>query len=183
MRAAGFSIKSAHQETTASALSFPDCMLTSPRQRMCKTSVHLDIVHGTSTVKSESVNRTFLAMRYEGTRKILNDHAEKIYRSYAAEPLGKCVSHGYILPPATHTFGVKSISSDSSGIKTVMSPASQNDDKVRRLYKRTHHDYDAGEQITRGYVLPNAIQDDANFRYGLRRKSHSDCVRDCFNPN
>jgi hypothetical protein len=145
------------------------------KRRLCVP----DIVHGIPTVKSESVTKTFLAMRREGVQKILCENAEKIYKSVSTEPLGTSVRHGYVLPPPSHAFGIKTDSRES-GIKTLICPETPTNEteSVRSMYRRTHHDYDAGEQLDRQYQLPPQISQNENFRYGLARKSNRDTAAD-----
>jgi hypothetical protein len=40
------------------------------------------------------------------------------------------------------------------------------------MYRRTHHNYDAGEQLHRNYRFPLQITGNEEFRYGIGKKSN-----------
>ena len=84
-----------------------------------------DIVHGISTIKSESVGKTFKAMRKMGVESIIRDRDEEIYKSTQLEPLGKTKSQicEHSLPHSDHVYGKKCPRNAEGTIKEAFNPA------------------------------------------------------------
>ena len=144
--------------------------------------VHIpDIVHGISTRKSESVARTFQAAQQTPISATINEVREQIYASNRNEPLGRSRIYGYQLPPANHVFGI-TLGSLSESISETLNPRHiqmVETEEIRAMYRRTHKDYDAGEQRVRGYDLPATITGAKDFRYGKESRRTEGSVEQC----
>ena len=111
------------------------------------------------------------AQNLQGLAARFNDIKESKYASSIREPLARGYERGYQWPQNIDSnkenfkFGVPTTSSEN--VKDVLYPAKVNnwmlDDPAKDLYKKTHGNYDPGEQKQRGYQWP--INKEA-FRFG-----------------
>ena len=149
-----------------------------------KKRMHIpDITHGVATSKSESVGRTFESMRVTQVEQLLRDVKEEIYASNKNEPLAKSKIHGYQIPKDGFVYG-KGFKQEDGNIAEVVNPTkglAEETQEVRALYRKTHRDYNAGEQRNRGYNLPEAVTSDPHFRYGFKSAHITGTARDCLN--
>jgi hypothetical protein len=151
--------------------------------RTCKIVSHApqDMVHGISTKKSESVQKTFAAMQRSQVMLALDEVAEQIYASNKTEPLGKSRIYGYALPSNDFVFGNRT-DNKTEAIAETLFPSDMNtveSEHVRALYRKTHKDFDPGEQRVRGYRLPAAILKTSDFKYGIPSQCTSGSVTEC----
>jgi len=86
------------------------------------------------------------------------EQAERVYASNKREPLGKAFQRGHVLPDGLGTqvpFGVpvraRELEAEGQVKATMRGSGQEEDPEARELYKRTHGDYEPGEQRTRGY--------------------------------
>ena len=148
-----------------------------------KKNVHVpDIVHGVPTRKSESVARTFKASQTTPLNRVINEVKEQIYASNKNEPLGRSRIYGYELPPTGYIFGTQPRNESSSIAESLNPPdaCSIESEEVRAMYRKTHQDYEAGEQRKRGYTLPRLITESDEFRYGKESRRVQGSVKQCF---
>jgi hypothetical protein len=124
--------------------------------------------YGKETYTSEHVNEVIKAQDMRGMQDKFNDIMESKYASHVREPLGQSYQRGYNWPKekindqSTHTFGVhtKGLMNAKEILYPKGNPA-DNDPKFHDMYKRTHGNFDPGEQKKREY--------DWNFNPGEHR--------------
>lgn len=157
--------------------------IVNEENRTCKkhTRETHNIAHGISTKRSESVQKTFEAFRKSPVMLTLDEVNEQIYASSKTEPLGKSRVYGYRLPPEDFFFGIKP-ATQSHTIAETLNPCdiiAAESDEVRAMYRKTHKDFDPGEQKRRGYKLPALISESSDFKYGLPTRCNSGSVTEC----
>ena len=159
---------------------YPSTSVTNTVQDKKKTHVP-DIVHGVATRKTESVARTFDATHKSRMREVLNEVKEQIYASNKIEPLGRSRIYGYHLPPCEYVFGSKPRVGEMTMAKTLNPPdiPTIEPEQIRALYRKTHNDYDAGEQRVRGYNLPQTVKESPEFRFGKESRRTDGSVGEC----
>jgi len=159
---------------------YPTISVTNTVQEKKKTHVP-DIVHGVATRKTESVARTFDATHKSRMREVLNEMKEQIYASNKIEPLGRSRIYGYQLPPCEYVFGSKPRGDKITMAETLNPPDFPiiEPEQIRALYRKTHNDYDAGEQRVRGYRMPQTVRESPQFRFGKESRRTEGSVGEC----
>ena len=113
--------------------------------------------YGKSTYTSEHVGQVVKAQNLSGLADKFNDIKEDKYASHQREPLGKGFTRSYQWPEKTQS-GAIACGVPTSGLESAkemiypMGGAHVTDDKeVHEMYKKTHGNYDPGEQKQRNY--------------------------------
>lgn len=82
-----------------------------------------DIVHGKSTIKSESVAKCFNSMKKVGVDEFIRNRNEQIYKSNKLEPLGKSQLRNYSIPLPDHSYGKKCARGVQETVNDVLHPS------------------------------------------------------------
>ena len=112
-----------------------------------------DIVHGKSTIKSESVAKCFNSMKKVGVDEIIRNRNEQIYKSNKLEPLGKSQIRNYSIPLPDHLYGKKCIRGVEGTVSDVLHPS---------------FDMIVTPKSKPSYVWPASV--DSQFAFGFRDK-------------
>lgn len=112
-----------------------------------------DIVHGKSTIKSESVAKCFNSMKKVGVDEIIRNRNEQIYKSNKLEPLGKSQIRNYSIPPPDHLYGKKCVRGVEGTVSDVFRPS---------------FDMIVTPKSKPSYVWPASV--DSQFAFGFRDK-------------
>ncbi|CDW85169.1 UNKNOWN [Stylonychia lemnae] len=119
---------------------------------------------GQKTQKGDHVDTVIKAQNIQGLAARFNDIKEQNYASQIREPLAKGYERGYQWPnqiqnKENFNFGVPTLSSENA--KDVLYPKRNaqlnnwmEDDEAQQLYKKTHGNYNPGEQKERDYIWP-----------------------------
>lgn len=113
--------------------------------------------YGKPTYTSEAVGSVVRAQSLSGLADKFNDIKEDNYASHKREPLGKGFSRGYVWPAAAENGNAK-FGKPTQGLesaKEMLYPAggatAHEDRDTQAMYRKTHGNYDPGEQRTRDY--------------------------------
>lgn len=129
--------------------------------------------YGVRSNKNENVEDNFRAGQKVGIAEYMNMRGESIYYSTSREPLGGSYLRGHQLPEQTkqrsfNGFG-KALDRDEFDAKEAIFPRNVEPDKAEdsERYKRTHQNWEPGENASRKYVWPDKIVGDPHFRFGV----------------
>ena len=112
---------------------------------------------------------------------------EAIYLSHKREPLGQQYSRGHSIPETVKQTGFgrptpQEVLGDQT--KHLLHPAERIvPEEERQLYRKSHANYDPGEQRTRGYswVDKGGAIDPTSYRFGAGKEGEKDGVAKVFN--
>jgi len=114
-----------------------------------------------------------------GVAEYKNSVNEAIYQSTAREPLGRGWVRGHKLPALTSEKdfpGFGKLSGRPEASKKVVMPDDlpEETSEIKALYRKTHGNYDAGEQRSRNYKYPKVVASNPGFRFGYYGKAQAD---------
>lgn len=127
---------------------------------------------GKKTFNSEHVNEVIKAQNLKGLQDKFNDIKEAKYASNVREPLAASYVRGYNWPKQVkseeYQFGVPTNSNDT--VKDIFKAQEGivEDETVRKMYIKTHGNFDSGEQKDRNYEW-NFDKTTHRFGYGEQR--------------
>jgi len=189
---AGLTSALAH-ESSAACLDFPEPPKTPPHVKTWRKSlkhepgkvmVHPGL-HGDRQADGLTYGRlnykdasTSDLMSWEPTSEALaqqKDRQEAIYASTKAEPLGRGMDRGHVLPAKTadpaFAFGKAAVT--TTGAKEALYPVESEADESgasHELYLRSHGDYNPGEQKRRNYNWGSTQVNPDEHRFGVSEK-------------
>ena len=118
-------------------------------------------------------------MNWEPTSEMLammRDKQESIYASTKAEPLGRGMDRGHVLPERMKEpgfmFGKAGDRGNGTSKEALFPVPTENDEegKAHELYLTSHGDYNPGEQKTRAYDWDSTGIDPSTHRFGVSEK-------------
>ncbi len=119
----------------------------------------------------------------------LLEKSEQVYHSVKTEPLAKPVPRNYKMPAETQNqdfrFGATQEKSESSW--NVLYPKDSQvveTEETKRMYIKSHNDYDAGEQKKMHYKWETTkVQNPIDFRFGKQTNKASQGAKACLYPS
>jgi len=117
------------------------------------------IIFGKKLPESDHVKNIFKTEAQADVKDFMHTLKEAQYASQQRAPLGRSVDRSYKWPEEiktykNHLFGVPIVQSESAKGVIYDHPGLHDDERIRQLYVKSHSQWEAGEQIKRGYKWP-----------------------------
>eukprot|EP00002_Diphylleia_rotans_P021961 TRINITY_DN428_c0_g1_i5.p1 TRINITY_DN428_c0_g1~~TRINITY_DN428_c0_g1_i5.p1 ORF type:complete len:385 (-),score=77.65 TRINITY_DN428_c0_g1_i5:588-1742(-) len=110
----------------------------------------------------------------------VHDQKESVYLSRKSGPLGRSLSRNYSFPEQVFepSFSFGHSPEISLPAKEVIYPVpADENEQTKELYKKSHRDFEAGEQKTRAYDWESARVDPTRFQFGYKQEIEQEGVK------